>query len=142
MGHRRDVAANRSLPNHPMIVTPAAHVSPREVPQYGSQGAQPVHAQDHIVAIQRNDEGVDDELLSVDEDTCRAADTSGGHPVTVGDLDTEARVRQDVQVQTTRSHDGDEGVCGARVDQGSEWFIGHTDGQLHGVVDGEARDGV
>jgi hypothetical protein len=89
VSHRRDGAANRSLPDHPVVIAPAGHACLREVPQYGSQGAQPVHTQDRIVAIQRDDEEVDDKLLGVDEDMCRAADAGSGHPVAVGDLDTE-----------------------------------------------------
>jgi hypothetical protein len=115
---RGNVTANRSLPHYPMINAPVAHASPHEIPQNWSQGAQPVHSQHDIVAVQQNDEEINDELLSVDEDVRCAADSRSHHPVAVGNLDREVRPGPDVQLQAGHSPNEDEGVCRVGVDQG------------------------
>jgi hypothetical protein len=42
------------------------------------------------MAVQRDNEQINDELLVVDEEVNGATDTGGGHPVTIGDCDMEA----------------------------------------------------
>jgi hypothetical protein len=91
--------------------------------------------------VQQNHEQVNDELLGIDEDIDCAADAHGGDTVTSGNLDTQVRLRQGIQVEPACCHGGD-GVCGARINEGCDRVILHTDVQLHCVGRGEARDGI
>jgi hypothetical protein len=93
VGRRCSMASHRALPDHAVTVSPAANASPREVPQDGSQGAQQVHTEDHVEAIQRDHEQVEDELLGVDEDTSCTTDVCGSDTVTIGDSDAKAWLR-------------------------------------------------
>jgi hypothetical protein len=93
-----------------MIVTPATHVALLKVPQNGPQGAQPLDTQHHVVAAERNDEEISDELLVVDEDVDVAANPGAGDAVAIGNRHAEAWAEQGFQVEVTCCGGGDKGV--------------------------------
>jgi hypothetical protein len=125
-----------------MIVAPTAHVCLVEVPQDQAQRAQPLHAEQHVVALHRNNEQVDDKFLGVDEDAERATDAGARDPITIGDLDMKTGLVEGFQVEASGDRRRDEGVREPRVDQGLEDLIHDADCELHSVSGGKAGDHV
>jgi hypothetical protein len=91
--HRLLASSGDALPNDPMVIPLAAHACPIEVPEDGSERAQPMHSEDQVVALQLNHEEVKDEFLLVDEDARGAADTCTRYPVPVCNGHMEAGQR-------------------------------------------------
>jgi len=130
---RRWGAAAETHPENCPTVAPKGHGQSVEVPGDGAQGAQPVHAEHQVEAIQVQGEAVQAKRLAVDGSCSGRAQTGAGHAFAIGDSNGETRPRRDGEAQPGNDVGVDERESRPRVDQGHQVDACDADLQLHGV---------
>lgn len=91
-----------SLPTNLVVVAPKRQGESIEVPQNRAQGAEPLCAQDHVIAGQKKREEVDGEDLVINGQVCGAVDAGARDALTIGHRDLQVpRSWREVRLATS-----------------------------------------
>jgi hypothetical protein len=144
-GTRRwDVAARgfKALPEHLMTVVPKVHAQTVEVPKNWPKRAQERHTKHHVVAVQRNCEAVDEELLLTDADRDVARQDLARHLVAIRDADVCTLTALETKTGTVAGGAADEVGGGAGIEEHREVLGAQRDAHLHRVFAAYPGDGI
>jgi hypothetical protein len=117
-----------------MVKSLEHHGEAREIPDNGSEGAQPVTPKHNLIALQGNDEEVDAKQLIMDGECEHGADPQAVQSLTISDPHCHAVLGYGPSVQAARHLSCHEAMCVTIVDQGGERLVMHQYGQMNGLI--------
>jgi hypothetical protein len=85
-----------TLPHDTMIIPLTTHVRAIKIPQGWAQSAHLVLTEHHVIALEWNDEDIQDEFLMVNEDVDNPIDARASNEVVISDRYLQAKAKVEV----------------------------------------------